>query len=93
MFLVSCPSLVIDKNKQTKQKCLLQMSNVVNQEKACNQGRSDGGYISIYTPTHLYPHQVIFMGKNDVRMAIQQFYTPKNFCTPQNKFLATPCMQ
>ena len=23
-------------------------------------------------------------------MAIQQFYTPKNFYTPQNKFLAMP---
>jgi len=39
--------------------------------------------------------QVNFLwGKNDVRTAIQQFYTPpkKNFYTPppKNKFLATP---
>ena len=29
-------------------------------------------------------------GKNDVRTAIQQSYTPKKTYTPQNKFLATP---
>ena len=46
---------------------------------------------------YLYPQksaQVNFLwGKNDVRTAIQQFYTPpqkKKTYTPQNKFLATP---
>ena len=35
--------------------------------------------------------QVNFLwGKNDVRTAIQQFYTPKKLLYPQNKFLATP---
>ena len=51
------------------------------------QGRSDGGE-GVYR--YLYPRksaQVNFLwGKNDVRMAIQQFYTPppkKNFYTPK----------
>jgi len=45
--------------------------------------------MGIYTPKSA---QVTFLwGKNDVRMAIQQFYTPqKTFIPPQNKFLATP---
>jgi len=30
------------------------------------------------------------MGKNDVRTAIQQFYTPKKLLYPHNKFLDTP---
>ena len=35
--------------------------------------------------------QVNFLwGKNDVRTAIQQFYTPNKLLYPQNKFLATP---
>jgi len=35
--------------------------------------------------------QVNFLwGKNDVRTAIQQFYTPQKLLYPQNKFLATP---
>ena len=39
------------------------------------QGRSDGWYIGIYTPPK--SAQVNFLwGKNDVRTAIQQFYTP-----------------
>ena len=43
------------------------------------QGRSDGVYIGIYTPKSA---QVNFLwGKNDVRTAIQQFYTPP----PQKK--------
>ena len=55
------------------------------------------GWISVFIP--LPPKksaQVNFLlGKNDVRMAIQQFYIPppkKNFYTPpkKNKFLATP---
>jgi len=47
-----------------------------------------GGYIGIYTPKI---SQVNFLwGKNDVRTAIQQFYTPKILLYPQNKFLAMP---
>jgi len=42
--------------------------------------------------------QVNFLwDKNDVRTAIQQFYTPQNkkqnTYTPQNKFLATPLIK
>jgi len=40
-----------------------------------NQGHSDGGYIGIYTP-QISPRNFLW-GKNDVRTAIQQFYTPK----------------
>ena len=49
------------------------------------QGRSDeGGYQYLYTPKK--SAQVNFLwGKNDVRMAIQQFYTP-----PKKQFLAMP---
>jgi len=47
------------------------------------------GWILVFIPPK--SAQVNFLwGKNDVRTAIQQFYTPKNFYTPQNKFLATP---
>ena len=36
--------------------------------------------------------QVHFLwGKNDVRKAIQQFYTPKNFYTPKTNFWLRPC--
>ena len=49
---------------------------------------SDGGYMGIYRPKSV---QVNFLwGKNDVRTAIGQFYTPKKRLYPQNKFLATP---
>jgi len=54
------------------------------------QGRSDGG-ISGYIPPK--SAQVYFLwGKNDIKTAIQQFYTlPKNFIPPpKKKFLATP---
>jgi len=57
------------------------------------QGRSDGVDIGIYTlpPQKKKSAQVNFLlGKNDVRTAIQQFYTPKKLLNPQNKFLATP---
>jgi len=53
-----------------------------------NQGRSDGGYIGIYTPK-ISPSK-LFVGKNDVRTAIQQFYTPKNFYTPKTNFWLRP---
>jgi len=56
-----------------------------------NHRRSDGGGYR-----YLYPQksaQVNFLsGKNDVRTAIQQFYTPQKTYTPQNKFLATPLL-
>jgi len=32
----------------------------------------------------------VLWGKNDVRTAIEQFYTPKKLLYPQNKFLAMP---
>ena len=57
------------------------------------QGRSDGGYIGIYTPPPKKKKsaQVNFLwGKYDVRTANQQFYTPKKLLCPQNKFLASP---
>jgi len=55
----------------------------------CNQGRSDGVDIGIYTPPKSAKVNFLW-GKNDVRMAIQQFYPPpKTFIPPQNKFLAT----
>jgi len=54
------------------------------------QGRSDREYIGIYTPPQKKNKnkstQVNFLwGKNDVRTAIQQFYTPKNVYTPPPK--------
>ena len=59
-----------------------------------NQGRSDGRvYRYLYPPKSA---QVNFLwGKNDVRMSVQQFYTPpqKKLLYPppkRNKFLATP---
>ena len=53
------------------------------------QGRSDGGYMGIYTPK-ISPSKLLW-GKNDVRTAIQQFYTPKNFYTPKTNFWLRPC--
>ena len=52
------------------------------------QGRSDWGeYRYLYPPKSA---QVNFLwGKNDVRTAIQQFYTPKKLYTPKTN-LATP---
>ena len=48
----------------------------------------DGG-ILVYIPQKSV--QVNFLwGKNDVRTAIEQCYTPKKLLYPQNKFLATP---
>jgi len=47
------------------------------------------GWISVFIPPK--SAQVNFLwGKNNIRMAIQQFYTPKKLLYPQNKFLATP---
>ena len=59
-----------------------------------NQGRSDGdGYWYLYPPKSA---QVNFLwGKNDVRTAIQQFYTPqKNLYPPKTNFWLRPwCKQ
>jgi len=53
------------------------------------QGRATGVDIGIYIPPKSV--QVNFLwGKNDVKTAIEQFYTPKNLYSAQNKFLATP---
>jgi len=49
---------------------------------ACNQGHSDGGYMGIYTPKI---SQVNLWGKNDVRTAIQQLYTPQKLLYPQKQ--------
>ena len=54
------------------------------------QGRSDGGYIGIYTPLPKSAQVNFLWGKNDVRTAIQQFYTPKNFYTPKTNFWLPP---
>ena len=57
------------------------------------RGVATGG-ISGYIPQK--SAQVNFLsGKNDIRTAIQQFYTPpppKKLYTPKNKFLATPLL-
>ena len=50
----------------------------------CVRGVETGVNIGIYTP------QVNLWGKNDIRTAIQQFYTPPP--PKKNKFLATPDM-
>jgi len=61
------------------------------------RGVATGVYIGINLyppPTKKKSAQVNFLwGKNDVKTAIEQFYTPKNFYTPQNKFLATPLIK
>ena len=59
------------------------------------QGRSDGGDIGIYPPKSA---EVNFLwGKNDIRTAIQQFYTSlppqkKNFIPPKTNFWLRPCL-
>jgi len=53
------------------------------------RGVAIGVYIGIYTPPK--SAQVNFLwGKNDIRTAIQQFYTPKNFYTPETNFWLLP---
>ena len=45
------------------------------------QGRSDGGYMGIYTPKSV---QVNFLwGKYDTRTTIEQFYAPKLLYPPK----------
>ena len=54
------------------------------------RGVATGG-ISVFIPPK--SAQVNFLcGKNDVRTAIQHFYTPQKLLYPQNKFLATPLL-
>ena len=52
------------------------------------QGRSDGGYIGIYTPQ--ISTSKLLWAKNDVRTAIRQFYTPKKLLYPQTNFWLRP---
>jgi len=69
------------------------MISMINTLPFQGRSRSDGGYMGIYTPPPKKKSvQVNFLwGKNDVRTAIQHFYTPnKKLLYPQNKFLATP---
>jgi len=47
-----------------------------------NRGVATGG-IWVFIPPK--SAQVNLWGKNDVRTAIQQFYTPKNFYTPKKQ--------
>jgi len=69
------------------------IQDVVAYSKNYWQGRSDGGgYRYLYPPPKKSAQVNFLWGKNDVRTAIQQFYTPpkKKIYTPKNKFLATP---
>jgi len=54
------------------------------------RGVATGVDIGIYPPPPKSAQVNFLWGKNDVRMAIQQFYTPQKTYTPQNKFVATP---
>ena len=59
--------------------CTIYRYGKISAKQSAKQGRSDGG-ISVFIPRK--SAQVNFLrGKNDVRTAIQQFYTPKNFYT------------
>jgi len=54
------------------------------------QGRNDGD-MGIYTPQKKSAQVNFLWGKNDIRTAIQQFYTPqKKLLYPKNKFLLCP---
>jgi len=55
------------------------------------RGVATGVYIYIPPKKKISPSKFLW-SKNDVRTAIRQFYTPKNFYTPENKSLATPLM-
>jgi len=74
-----------ESTKQTKSKA--NKPAVVEKE---NRGVATGVYIGIYTPKKKSAQVNFLWGKNDVRTAIQQFYTPKNLLYPKNKFLDTP---
>ena len=53
------------------------------------------GWISVFIPPLKKSAQVNFLwGKNDVRMAIQQFYTPKKLLyLPETNFWLRPCSE
>ena len=55
-----------------------------------NRDVATGGYRDISPPKKKSAKVNFLWGKNDIRTAIQQFYTPKKTLYPQNKFLATP---
>jgi len=57
-----------------------------------DRGVATGVDIGIYTsPPKKKSVQVNFLwGKNDVRTAIQQFYTPENTYTPKTNFWLRP---
>jgi len=50
-----------------------------------------GEYRYLYPPPPKKTQVHFLWGKNDVRKAIQQFYTPKNFYTPKTNFWLRPC--
>ena len=61
--------------------------------KVAARGVATGGISGYIPPPKKKSAQVNFLwGKNDIRTAIQHFYTPKNLYTPQNKFLTTPLL-
>jgi len=62
-------------------------------ESIVSRGVATGVYGYIYPPPPKKKKtgQVnLLWGKNDVRTAIEQFYTPKKLLYPKNNFLATP---
>ena len=67
-------------------------TELYNHNHKINRGVATRGvYRYLYPSKSAQVNQVNFLwGKNDVRMAIQQFYTPQKTFIPQNKFLAMP---
>jgi len=66
-----------------------------NLHRNCNyfQGRSDGGgyrYLYPPPPKKKISRSKLLWGKNDVRTAIQQFYTPQKTYTPKTNFWLRP---
>jgi len=53
------------------------------------RGVATGVDIGIYTPK-ISPSKLLW-GKNNVRTAIQQFYTPRKTFTPKTNFWLRPC--
>jgi len=62
---------------------------------APNQGRSDGGYMGIYTlPPQKKSVQVNFYGvKMTSQRLLNSFIPPKNFYTPKTNFWLRPCSE
>jgi len=55
------------------------------------RGVATGVDIGIYTPQKKSAQANFLWGKNDIRTAIQQFYTPKTFILPKTNFWLRPC--